>query len=184
MHQAPALIRYDDHTEQTATIEILEHVMEGKSVALVSDAGTPLVSDPGYILVKEARKRNVPVISIPGASAALSALTSSGLPADRFMFLGYPPEKQSHRLKLFHSLTPINRLIGVTYVMYCAPHKLLVILEDMGAALGDIEVVICRELTKIHEECWKGKISDAQTHFANPKGEIVLLLRLPSHAVI
>jgi len=68
--------------------------------------------------------------------------------------------------------------------MYCAPHKLLVILEDMGAALGDIEVVICRELTKIHEECWKGKISDAQTHFANPKGEIVLLLRLPSHAVI
>ena len=112
-HQ-PKLIRYDDRTEISKAPEILELLTQGKSVALVSDAGTPLISDPGYVLVREARKRGIPVISVPGASALLTALTSSGLPADKFMFLGYPPEKQSHRFKLFTQIVSIKHLIGLT----------------------------------------------------------------------
>lgn len=171
-------IRYDDQKEQSATAEIIELLENGKSVALVSDAGTPLISDPGFVLIREARKRDIPVFSVPGASALLAALTSSGLPTDKFLFLGYPPEKSSHRLKLFQSLTSINRFIGVTYVLYCAPHKLITTLGEMKEVFGDIDITICRELTKIHEECWTGKILNSLTKFASIKGEVVLLLRV------
>lgn len=170
-------IRYDDQKEQSATAEIIEALENGSSVALVSDAGTPLISDPGYILVREARKRGISVVSVPGASALLTALTSSGLPADKFMFLGYPPEKKSHRIKLFTSLLSIKDLIGITFVFYCAPHKLQTTLLDMKEVCGDIEITITRELTKVHEETWSGSITRAQTHFADPKGEFVILFR-------
>lgn len=169
-------IRYDDQKEQAATAEILSLLISGKSVALVSDAGTPLLSDPGYVLVREARKRDIPVFSVPGASALLAALTSSGLPTDKFLFLGYPPEKSSHRLALFRSLASINRLIGVTYVLYCAPHKLHTTLTDLKETLGDIDITVCRELTKIHEEIWNGIISEALQKCIHVKGEIVLLI--------
>lgn len=169
---APKLFRYDDRTEQSATPELLELLVNNKSIALVSDAGTPLISDPGYVLVKKARTRNIPVISIPGASALLTALTGSGLPADSFMFLGYPPEKQSHRRKLFADLPQ-----KLTLIFYCAPHKLSQTLTDMKDVLGDIDITIARELTKIHEECWTGTISDALQHWNSPKGEFVLLFR-------
>lgn len=171
-------MRFDDHTERQATAEIISLLDQGKSVALVSDAGTPLISDPGFILVREARKRGVPVISIPGASALLAALTSSGLPTDKFLFLGYPPEKSSHRLTLFRSLTSINRLIEVTYIFYCSPHKLVTTLYDLKEALGDIDITICRELTKVHEEIWKGAIAHAENYFSDPKGEFVMLFTL------
>ena len=164
------LIRFDDHTEQQKTPEIIEMLEQGKNVALVSDAGTPLVSDPGFTLVREAIKRGIKVVSIPGPSAVLTALTASGLPPDKFLFLGYPPEKHSHRLKLFESL-PKN----TTIIFYSAPHKLIQTLEDMKETLGDIEIVLARELTKIHEEVVKLKISDAISKFSNPKGEYVIL---------
>lgn len=175
-------MRYDNQKEQAATSEIVEILESGKSVALVSDAGTPLISDPGYVLVREARKRDIPVFSVPGPSALLAALTSSGLPTDKFLFLGYPPEKSSHRLALFRSLSPINQLIGVTYVMYCAPHKLTYTLEDIQQSLGDIPLVVSRELTKIHEQYWSGTVSEAINYFQNPKGEFVLLLHLSDAA--
>lgn len=166
-------IRYDDIKEHTASSEILALLENGKSVALVSDAGTPLISDPGYILVREARKLGIAVVSVPGASALLTALTSSGLPTNSFMFLGYPPEKHAHRISLFSSLPK-----KTTIIFYCAPHKLQTTLMDLKVALGDIDITLCRELTKIHEEFWNGSIRDAMTYFQNPKGEYVLLFRV------
>lgn len=166
----PKLIRFDDHTENKLVPEILE-ILAQKDIALVSDAGTPLISDPGYRLVSECIKRGIKVVSIPGPSAVLAALTSSGLPANRFMFLGYPPEKQSHRTKLFRSLPK-----DITIIFFCPPHKLTQTLEDLKQSLGNINIVIARELTKIHEEIWQGKLSEVQTR--EFKGELVLLFTL------
>lgn len=165
-------MRFDEHTEQKLVPEVLE-MLSHKNIALVSDAGTPLISDPGYRLVHEAIKRGIKVVSIPGPTAAIAALSVSGLPTNHFMFLGYPPEKQSHRIKLFQSLPK-----DVTIIFYCAPHKLHQTLVDLQTALGDIPIVLARELTKIHEEVWRGKISEAITYFPNPQGEFVLLFHL------
>lgn len=175
------MLRFDEHTEHQKIPEVIEHLLQSKSVALVSDAGTPLISDPGFLLVRECLKRGIPVVSIPGASALLTALTTSGLPADKFTFLGYPPEKLSHRIKLFTHLLEINRLMEVTYILYCAPHKLLRILEDMKEVIGDIDIVISRELTKIHEEVWRGSLSEALKYFSNPQGEFVLLFNMQNY---
>lgn len=169
----PNYIRFDDRTEQSGTPELIDLLKTGKSVALVSDAGTPLINDPGYFLVREAGKRDIPVISIPGPSALMSALTISGLPADKFMFLGFPPEKQSHRKKLFTDLPK-----GMTLIFYSAPHKLRSTLEDLKDTLGDCDITICRELTKIHEEIWQGSITSSIEHFNNVKGELVICFRL------
>lgn len=166
------LMRFDEHTEEKMLPEVLE-MLTHKDVALVSDAGTPLISDPGYRLVSACIKRGIKVISIPGPSAVLAALTSSGLPANKFMFLGYPPEKQSHRLKLFQSLPK-----DITIIFYCAPHKLKQTLLDLKESYGDIHIVIARELTKIHEDIWRGTLSKALTEFQLTKGEFVLLLTL------
>lgn len=143
----------------------------GRNVALVSDAGTPLISDPGYRLVSEAIKRGIKVVPVPGPTAALAALMASGLPTNRFLFLGYPPEKQSHRKKLFRSLPK-----GTTAIFYCAPHKLRQTLTDMRDVFGDIGMVIARELTKAHEEIWRGSLYEALAR--SFKGELVLLLSL------
>lgn len=172
------LVSYYDEIENKRTPEVMSWLELGKNVALVSDAGTPLISDPGYKLVRECQKRNISVICIPGPSAFLAALTTSGLPTDKFLFLGYPPEKKSHRISLFSSLRSIDRskFFPITIIFYCAPHKLQTTLEDMKDILGDLDIVIARELTKIHEEVWRGKISVAQKYFRNPKGEFVLLI--------
>jgi len=178
MKKKDAILRFDDHTENKKIPEIIQMLEAGENIALVSDAGTPLISDPGYRLVSECIKRGIGVISIPGPSAVLAALTSSGLPANRFLFLGYPPEKQSHRKKLFQSMLLCFETLEQrpTIVFYCAPHKIQRTLEDMKDIFGDIEIVIARELTKIHEEIWRGKLSEAQnTEF---KGELVLLFSL------
>lgn len=174
----PQFIRYDGHTEKQITPQLIQDLTSGASIALVSDAGTPLISDPGYVLVLEARKHGIPVVSIPGPSAVLTALTSSGLPVNNFVFLGYPPEKKSNRIKLFQNLLQINTLIDSTFILYCAPHKLIQTLRDMQDVLGNIEITIARELTKIHEEILRGKISEALLHFTEPRGEVVLLFNL------
>ncbi|MBI5619973.1 16S rRNA (cytidine(1402)-2'-O)-methyltransferase [Candidatus Gottesmanbacteria bacterium] len=174
------LVSYYDQTEQQRVPEMLERMKQGNDVALVSDAGTPLISDPGFLLVREAIKQGINVVSIPGPTAAIAALTTSGLPTDKFFFLGYPPEKSSHRIKLFESLFNLHRYkLNSTYVLYCAPHKFRQTLEDMQSVLGDIPIVIARELTKVHEEVWRGKIPEAVKHFSDPQGEFVLLLHHP-----
>jgi 16S rRNA (cytidine1402-2'-O)-methyltransferase len=167
------LLPYYDEIEDKRIPEIIEMLEGGKNIALVSDAGTPLISDPGFRLVRECVKRGIKVESIPGPSAVLAALTSSGLPPDKFIFLGYPPEKQSARLAVFKKLQP-----DITTIFYCAPHKLALTLEDLKSELGDIEIIIARELTKVHEEVWRGRISKAQGNFINPRGEIVIAFYL------
>lgn len=174
-------IRFDDHTENTLLPEIVNGLERDHSVALVSDAGTPLISDPGFRLVRECVKRGIKVESVPGPSAFLAALTSSGLPTDKFFFLGYPPEKQSTRRSLFNDVLSCSRTskqIHPTYIFYCAPHKLAQTLEDIKEVFGDIPITIARELTKVHEQTWKGTVSQAMSSFSVPKGEFVLLFRL------
>ncbi len=176
MVKQPVFMRYDDHTEHQTAPEILELLHTGSSVALISDAGTPLINDPGFILIREARRKNISIVSIPGASAVLTALTSSGLPADKFTFLGYPPEKQGHRIKLFQNV--LASTLDSTYVFYVAPHKLIATLSDLQQVIGDCDITLARELTKVHEEIWTGSISQAQSTFQDPKGEFVLLIHL------
>lgn len=166
LHIKKPLIAYYDEIEDRKIPEIIE-LLQHNSIALVSDAGTPLISDPGFKLVRECIKRGIKVESIPGPSAVLAALTSSGLPTDRFMFLGFFNKK---------SIPLVQK--NITSIFYCAPHKLLRDLEHLKMQFGDIEIVICRELTKVHEEVWRGLVSQALTHFADPKGEFVLLFRL------
>lgn len=166
------LMPYYDQTEDKRIPEVIAMLEEGKNIAVVSDAGTPLISDPGFRLVRACIKRGINVVSVPGASALLTALTGSGLPTDRFCFYGYPPEKHTARLSLFKSLRG-------TCIFYCAPHKLEKTMEDLTSACGDIEIVIARELTKVHEEIWRGKLSEAITHFTSPQGEFVVLLNIP-----
>lgn len=166
------LLAYYDEIEDKRIPEVIELLKQGKNIALVSDAGTPLISDPGFRLVRECIKRSIKVVSTPGPSAILAALTISGLPTDKFSFYGYPPEKQQARINVF-------KMLNGTCIFYCAPHKLTQTLEDLRTALGDREIVIARELTKIHEELWRGRISEALVNFKNPQGEIVLLLNIP-----
>ncbi len=174
----PQLISYYEQNEQRRIAEILALLQNGKNVALVSDAGTPLVSDPGYRLVSACVAVGISVISLPGASSVLAALTVSGLPSDKFLFVGYPPHKSGHRKKLFESIK--NQTVRSTTIMLEAPHKLLKTLTEMQEILGDIPIVICRELTKVYEEVRREKISESIVHFekTTPKGEFTILYHL------
>ncbi len=147
--------------------DILASAKELK-VVLVSDAGTPLISDPGYKLVREALTQNLPIESVPGPNAAITALTLSGLPPDKFLFLGYPPEKESHTRQVLEKYQNLN----ATIIFYVSPHKLL---RFLGLLKEDREIVIARELTKIHQEIWRGKPSEALVKFSKPQGEFVVL---------
>lgn len=176
--KTPRFIRYDDHTEQQVAPEIIALVENGTNVALISDAGTPLINDPGFVLVNAAKKRGIPVIGVPGASAILTALTVSGLPSNTFTYLGYPPEKQGNRVRLLHTIADIATKEPTTFVFYVSPHKLTDVLADMQQVFGENQrITVARELTKRYEEIWTGTMKDAQTHFAEPKGEFVLLFR-------
>lgn len=176
-------IRYDDHVEHTVVPVLIDKLQHGVSVALVTDAGTPGIADPGFLLVREALKRGIRVVSVPGASAVLTALAVSGLPAANWIFLGFPPEKPAHRLHFFAKLKYIETTMSPTYICYVSPYKLLQTLLDMQRELGDREIVLARELTKIHEEIWRGTIAQALSYFAEPKGEFVLLFSLLSTSV-
>ena len=170
-------LRYDDRYEEQKVPYIIELLQNGQHVALVTDAGTPLISDPGFKLVREALRSHVTVVSIPGPSAMLTALVSSGLAVDSFIFLGYPPEKQSHRIERFKELRT-HGSVASTAILYCAPHKLERVLEDLAGVFGAIDITIARELTKIHESFWNGTIEDAIKIADTMIGEIVLLFSL------
>ena len=178
----PRLVSFYDQVEDNRIPEIIERLTHDEQVALISDAGTPLLSDPGFRLVSAAKKKNVTVTAIPGATAALTALISSGLPTNQFTFVGYLPEKQGKRNELLLSIKTSNRITGdtlsPTYIIYSAPHKLLSALGSIQTIFGNIEIVIARELTKIHEEIWVGSVSDASSYFNNPKGEFVILFHV------
>jgi 16S rRNA (cytidine1402-2'-O)-methyltransferase len=173
----PKLLSYYDQIELKRMPEIIRLLKEGKNVVLVSDAGTPAISDPGFKLVRECIAEGLPVESLPGASSVLTALTVSGLPTDKFLFVGYPPHKPGHRLDFFRNIKTGLDSVNTTVILFEAPHKLLTTLTDLQAVFGDIDMVICRELTKIYEEIRREKISVSLSHFHKipPKGEFVLL---------
>lgn len=163
------LISLYDEVEAAKLDDLLALVVSNQNVALVSDAGTPLISDPGFKLVRETLRAGGKVLSVPGPVAAIAALTVSGLPPDKFSFYGYPPEKESHQKELFMKLNK------TTNIFYISPYKLRRNLDALMNAVGDIEIVLARELTKVHEEVWRGRISEAVKYFKEPRGEFVLL---------
>jgi 16S rRNA (cytidine1402-2'-O)-methyltransferase len=162
---------YHEHNKRSKLNYILGRLEEG-DVALVSEAGMPGMSDPGYELITAASERGVPVIPIPGASAVITALVISGLPTNRFTYIGFLPHKASARQNLLQSLSQEHG----TIVALESPHRLLPALHDMLLILGDRKIAICRELTKLHEEVFRGTISQAINHFIKPKGEFTLVI--------
>jgi len=174
------LLSYFDQNEDKRIPEVISALKDNVNIALVSDAGTPTVSDPGFKLVRECLKEGIKVISIPGASSIISALVSSGLPTDKFTFIGFLPKKIGHRTTMFEKIKLANSAIKTTFVLFVPPHGLIKTLEEMEHIFGDIEVVVARELTKVYEEIKKDKISELKGYFVKKgvKGEIVLLFNL------
>jgi 16S rRNA (cytidine1402-2'-O)-methyltransferase len=166
---------YFEHNERWKGEQILAELRSGADVALVSDAGTPCISDPGFRLVREARAEGIPVIPIPGPCAATAALSASGLPTDRFLFVGFLPSRSGERRRALAALAPSRE----TLVFYEAPSRVVAALSDMEAALGDREAFLCREATKLHEEYRRGQLSTLREVLAargTVRGEIVLVV--------
>ena len=166
-----------DHNERHCSEDLLEKLAQGQNIALISDAGTPLISDPGYFFVHEARQRNIDVVPIPGACAVVAALSISGLPTDRFVFEGFLPAKSQGRLQRLHSVQSETR----TLVYYESPHRILACLNDMKTVFGEErQIVLARELTKTYETVLSSSISAVLEHLdTNPtqiKGEMVVLV--------
>jgi 16S rRNA (cytidine1402-2'-O)-methyltransferase len=170
------LWRYDDHSGAEARARLVE-AMRGQAVALVSDAGTPLVSDPGYRLVGEARAAGITVTSLPGPSAPVIALTLSGLPSDRFLFAGFLPQKDKTRGEVLAELADVP----ATLIFFETAPRLAKSLAAIGDVLPGRDVSVARELTKLYEECRTGTTGELAEHFAAhpPRGEIVLLVGPP-----
>jgi len=162
---------YHEYNKWTKLEYILSCLGDG-DVALVSNAGMPGMSDPGYELIVAASQRGIPVVPIPGPSVVTTALVISGLPTDKFIYLGFLPRKSSARRHLLEFVADKDE----TIVTLESPHRLLAALDDMLLVLGDRKIAICRELTKIHEEVFRGRISQAIEHFAQPKGEFTLVI--------
>jgi 16S rRNA (cytidine1402-2'-O)-methyltransferase len=168
-------VSYHEHNEQARSDELLRELQQGKDVAMVSDAGTPLIADPGYRLVEKARREGVPVVPVPGPSAVIAALSASGLPTDSFAFLGFLPAKSGQRRKTLAEA----RSLGMTLVFYETPHRIVQALEDMAAVLGDTPVVLGRELTKLHEEFLSGSAAELRERLAlrdSVKGEFTVIV--------
>jgi len=168
---------YQEHNAAAERPRVLAELAQGKSVAIISDAGTPLISDPGYKLVRETIAAGHPVISLPGPSALLAALVSAGLPNDAFLFVGFLPARRSARRERLKALAPL----AMTLVMFEAPSRLASALEDIAAMLGEREAVVARELTKLHEEVRRGSLTQLARWAAHepPKGEMVVLVGPP-----
>ena len=171
------LWRYDDHASDTDRARLIVS-MHTRAVALVSDAGTPLVSDPGYRLVREAREAGIAITTLPGACAAVAGLTLSGLPNDRFLFAGFLPVKEKARLDALSELASVP----ATLIFYETAPRLAKALAAVGEAMPGREVAVARELTKLYEECRTGTPEQLIAHYAAhpPKGEIVLMVGPPT----
>ena len=162
---------YHEHNKWTK-LEYILSCLEDADVALVSNAGMPGMSDPGYELIVAANQRDIPVVPIPGPSVVTTALVISGLPTDKFIYLGFLPRKSGARRRLLESVANEDG----TLVVLESPHRLSAALHDILLVLGDRKIAICRELTKIHEEVFRGSISQATKHFTEPRGEFTLVV--------
>jgi len=165
------LVSYHEFNEERKAEDLASRLRGEATIAIVSDAGTPAISDPGYRLVRLCRERGVPVIAIPGPNAAVAALSASGLPSNEFMFVGFLPSKTAARRQKLMSLANV----ACTLVFYEAPHRIEEVLADIQEVLGDRETCIARELTKIHEEYLFGKLSQVRQH-VNALGEFVVVV--------
>ena len=167
-------VSYHEHNEQQRTEELIQFLEEGNDVAVVSDAGTPSVSDPGLRIVRAAIEKGITVIAVPGPSALITALVASGLPTDEFFFAGFLPARAVARETRLREVVSIP----ATLIFYEAPHRLAATLRDAYRILGEREAVVARELTKLHEELRRGKLSVLAEHYsqAEVRGEIVLII--------
>ncbi len=162
---------YYEHNKLSKLDYILAQLNEG-DVALVSDAGMPGISDPGYELIAAASRKNINVVPIPGASAIITALAVSGLPTDRFTFIGFLPNKASARKRALEGIAAEQG----TIILLEAPHRVIETLADILEVLGDRKIAVGRELTKLHEEVFRGTVGEAIKHFTNPRGEFTLVI--------
>lgn len=168
-------ISYHEHNQQQRIPELIAKLQQGKSIALVTDAGMPSISDPGYLLVKACAEAGITVIPIPGATASITALSAAGLPTDRFVFEGFLPTKGKERRQCLEELRTETR----TVIFYEAPHRVRDSLKDLAAVLGvERQIVLARELTKMHEEFWRGTIAEAIAYYnqKEPQGEYTLVV--------
>jgi 16S rRNA (cytidine1402-2'-O)-methyltransferase len=178
---ATALVAYHEHNAARVRPVLLARLARGETIALVSDAGTPLVSDPGYKLVRAAIDGGFAVSAVPGASAAVAALVTSGLPPDRFLFAGFLPPRAAARRSELQEMSALR----ATLIFFESPGRLAEALGDMAAVLGPRDAVVARELTKLYEEVRRGSLDDLRRHYADaapPKGEIVILVGPPPAA--
>jgi len=165
------LTSYHEHSKR-AKLDYLLNYLEKEDLALVSEAGTPGLSDPGYELIVAAIERGISVVPIPGASAVITALVVSGLPTDQFLYLGFLPRRKGQRQRLLSSIVDEPR----TIVAFETPHRLKEALSDIEDILGNRRLSVCRELTKVHEEIFRGRVSQAREHFVEPRGEFTLVI--------
>lgn len=175
------MLSLHEHNERRRTPDILERLADGERVALVSDAGTPLLSDPGFVLVREAIAAGHRVEAVPGPSAVLAALVVSGLPPHPFTFAGFPPPKSGRRRRFFEGFRDLPH----TVVYYESPHRILASLDDLREVCGDRDVAVSRELTKLHEEVIRGPVSEVHRSLserASIKGEFVIVVGRPPEA--
>jgi 16S rRNA (cytidine1402-2'-O)-methyltransferase len=176
-------ISYFEHNEEQKIPEIINLLSQDKNIALVSDSGTPLISDPGYKLVRECINNDINVISIPGPSSLISGLIASGLPTDKFTFLGFLPKSSGKRMKLLSFSKEALEKVQTTIIIFESPFRLLKTLSEIKSVFGEISIVVCRELTKMHEEVRRGKPSELIEYYEKKgvKGEIVLLFNTKSY---
>ena len=168
------LISYHEHNKEKQGPFLIERLLEGANIALVSDAGFPGIADPGELLVQQAIAENIAVVPVPGANAALSGLVASGLPSSTFFFGGFlPKSKKNRRLQLLEW-----KNVPGTVIFYEAPHRIKEVLQDILAAWGDRPIVLARELTKVHEDFFRGNVTEALAHLLEkePRGEFVIIL--------
>ncbi len=169
---AKPLISYHRHNEEIKTETLMDKLLEGKNIALVSDAGTPGICDPGEVIIKKCIEENIQVIPIPGACAMINALIASGIDTKEFNFLGFLPLNKKLRKEKLEEI----RISKKTIILYEAPHKLIATLKDLVEILENRQVVLARELTKIHEEFIRGNSKEIMNQVENVKGEMVLLI--------
>jgi 16S rRNA (cytidine1402-2'-O)-methyltransferase len=165
------LTSYHEHSKRTKLDYLLDY-LEKEDLALVSEAGMPGLSDPGYELIVAAIERGISVVPIPGASAVIAALVVSGLPTDQFLYVGFLPRRKGQRQRLLSSIVDEQR----TIVAFETPHRLSEALSDIEEVLGNRRLSVCRELTKVHEEIFRGRVSQAREHFREFRGEFSLVI--------
>lgn len=172
LHITKPMISYHRHNEEVKTEELIQKLLEGKSIALVSDAGTPVISDPGEEIVKVALEKGIKVNPIPGPCAAITALIASGIDAKEFTFLGFLPLNKKNRKEKLEQIEKQE----ITTILYEAPHKLIQTLEELSKITQNRKIVLARELTKIHEEYITGTAEELKNNILSPKGEYVIII--------